>query len=70
MRRSGLKRTGSIIIFHYRTGMDEFEGMFGKLGVFCELVPDDGELRILRRERKMQPVRNDGRGKLVDVGAK
>ncbi len=51
--RSQLKRTGSVVIFHYSTSMDEFEGMFGKLGVLGELVPNDGELRIGRRERKM-----------------
>lgn len=39
-------RTGSVIIFHHRAGMDEFEGAIGQLGVICKLLSDDGQLCI------------------------
>lgn len=48
-----MKHTWSIVIFHNSTRMDEFEGMFGKVSVVRELLPDDSEVCIWRGQGKV-----------------
>ena len=54
-KEGGRGHTRSVIIFHHRASVDEFERLIGQLGVVGQLLSDDRKLCIGRGEGEVQP---------------